>query len=130
MAYFWNPFAHAEFDAETLVLQLPESGCFVRIVGPVVELLSQLPFQDVDQAVESWQDRSNWNEMALKSASLIWNRLCDLQVICTQELTEELNEFGSERWVSLVNRQPLSHMIHFMESQEFFGEEDELQLGA
>lgn len=130
MAYYWNPFAHAEFDSDTLVLQLPESGCFVRISGPVVEFLSQLPFQDVDEAVVEWQNRSNWNEIAMKSASLVWNKLCDLEVICSSDLNEELNDFGSERWVSLINRQPLSHMIQFMESQDFYGEEDELQLGA
>ena len=44
MAFTWNPFSQFEFDEGNVVIRHPNSGYFARITGPIVELLSQLPF--------------------------------------------------------------------------------------
>ena len=56
MAYLWNPNALPQFDNDTLILRIPASGLFARVSGPIVELLSQLPFSDVDAAAADWQN--------------------------------------------------------------------------
>jgi len=130
MTYYWNPNAMAEFDAESLVLRIPSSGHYARVEGPIVELLSQLPFSDVEDAVKVWENRCGRGDLTVKNASVIWHELCDMGAICTADFVEPVNEHDKSQWVSLDPRAVHSHLHRFMDAHDFMADDDSVSLGA
>ena len=130
MAYIWNPNALPQFDQESLILRIPSSGLFARISGPIVELLSQLPFGDVDAAAADWQERCNREDAAAQSASVIWHELLDAGAIREVGFELPLNEAQGEQWIQLPTANVHSRIHRFMEAQDFLADDDVLQVGA
>ena len=130
MAHYWNPNALAEFDAGSLVLRIPSSGFYARVDGPIVELLSQLPFEDVEDAVAIWQQRTGRSDLALRNASVIWHELCDLGVVCEMDFSEAVNRPNSEAWIELNSGLVHSHLHRFMDAQDFIADDDVIPMGA
>jgi hypothetical protein len=129
MAFSWNPFSQFDFDGDNVVIRLPNSGYFARITGPIVELLSQLPFTDVEDAVRVWQDRTGVREETLRKASAVWQQLCDGEIILNVP-TAEGQESHPSQWITLVRRDSPSHFMRFMDFQDFPVEEDDRHDGA
>ena len=130
MAYIWNPNALPQFDQKTLVLRIPASGLFARVSGPIVELLSQLPFADVDAAAAAWQERCDRGDSAAQSASVIWHELIDAGAIREVEFDMPLNESNSHEWITLAQGELHSRIHRFMEAQDFLADDDVLHVGA
>ncbi|MDA0912980.1 MAG: hypothetical protein O2818_05385 [Bacteroidetes bacterium] len=130
MAFFWNPNSLAEIESETLVLRIPSSGFYARVEGPILELLSQLPFEDVEEAVEVWQDRCGRSDLVLQNASVIWHELCDLGVIHHQDFIETVNTNDASHWISLDSRLVHSRLHRFMDAQDFLADDDFVPMGA
>ena len=131
MAYIWNPNALPQFDQGSLILRIPSSGLFARVTGPIVELLSQLPFPDVDEAAAQWQDRCSRGDAVAQSASVIWHELMDLGAIREVEFDLPLNEQHVNTWVALGSHTLHSRLHRFMDAQEdFLADDDVVQLGA
>ena len=130
MAYYWNPNAMADFDAESWVLRIPSSGLFARVEGPIVELLSQLPFDDVEDAVTLWENRCARGELSVKNASVIWHELCDMGAIYEADFTESVNANNADQWIRLDPRSVHSHLHRFMDAQDFMADDDAVSLGA
>jgi hypothetical protein len=130
MAYIWNPNALPQFDQKALVLRIPASGLFARISGPIVELLSQLPFADVDAAAAAWQERCNRGDNAAQSASIVWHELIDAGAIREVEFEMPLNESNVHEWVTLARGEVHSRIHRFMEAQDFLADDDVLHVGA
>ena len=124
MAFLWHPFSAAEFDQDILVVQLPSSGLFARVAGPIVELLSQLPFEDVEEAVKVWQERTGVGDSSLKLASKVWHQLCDWEIIQQVDLSDPLLPNESLNWITLTDRKSPSHIMRFLDVQDFYGGED------
>ncbi|MDE0979894.1 MAG: hypothetical protein OSA78_07860 [Flavobacteriales bacterium] len=123
MAFSWNPFSQFEFDDKNVVIRHPNSGYFARITGPIVELLSQLPFSDVDVAVRVWQDRTGAREETLRMAGDVWQKLCDWDIVLSspKEATKESNP---SQWITLMPQESHSHVMRFMDFQDFQFDED------
>lgn len=131
MAYIWNPNALPQFDQGSLVLRIPSSGLFARVTGPIVELLSQLPFADVDDAAALWQERCSRGDAAAQSASVIWHELMDLGAIREVEFDLPLNEQSPQTWLALGSHTQHSRLHRFMDAQEdFLADDDVVQVGA
>jgi hypothetical protein len=130
MAYIWNPNALPQFDQGSLILRIPSSGLFARVTGPIVELLSQLPFPDVDEAAAQWQDRCSRGDAAAQSASVIWHELMDLGAIREVEFDLPLNEQEPNTWVELASYIQHSRLHRFMDAQDFLADDDVVQVGA
>jgi hypothetical protein len=130
MAFFWNPNALAEIEGTSLILRIPSSGFYARVSGPIVELLSQLPFDDVEAAVEMWQNRCERGDLTLQKASVIWHELCDQGAIFQSEFLESVNEPSPSEWVTLDRRVVDSHMHRFMDAQDFMADDDVVPMGA
>ena len=130
MAFFWNPNALAEFDGTSLILRIPSSGFYARVAGPIVELLSQLPFDDVDEAVEIWQERCGRGDLTTQKASVVWHELCDQGAIFQSEFLESVNAPSPEEWVTIDGRIVDSHIHRFMDAQDFMADDDVVPMGA
>tara|TARA_B110000285_G_scaffold232634_1_gene304135 strand:- start:1145 stop:1639 length:495 start_codon:yes stop_codon:yes gene_type:complete len=123
MAFSWNPFSQFDFDGEHVVIRLPYSGYFARVTGPIVELLSQLPFSDVEEAVQVWQDRTGAREETLRIASDVWQQLCEGEIVLDLP-EEEIQESQPAQWITLSRRDSHSRFTRFMDFQDFPFEED------
>ncbi len=130
MAYLWNPNALPQFDNDTLILRIPASGLFARVSGPIVELLSQLPFSDVDAAAADWQKRCGRADLEAQSASIIWHELVDLGAIREVEFDKPLNPTPEGQWIQLDAGQRHSRLHRFMGAQGFLADDDVLHVGA
>lgn len=130
MAYIWNPNALPQFESDSLILRIPASGLFARVSGPIVELLSQLPFLDVDGAAATWQERCDRGDHEAQSASVIWHELVDLGAIREVSFEEPLNETPESQWIQLDSGQHHSHLHRFMGAQGFLADDDVLHVGA
>lgn len=130
MAHFWNPFSDAEFENQDLILRLPDSGLYIRVEGPIVELLSQLPFDDIDASVVEWRDRTSHSDAEVHDASKIWHKLCDWGAVKEESIREEGISKLSSKWVKLDANHGQSIVIRYVDSQEFLGDEEMLQIGA
>jgi len=130
MAYIWNPNALPQFDQKALILRIPTSGLFARVSGPIVELLSQLPFRDVDAAAAAWQDRCNRGDKAAQSASVIWYELLDTGAIREVNLELPLNPSCSDAFIDLGRGEVHSRLHRFMEAQDFLADDDVLHVSA
>tara|TARA_Y100000385_G_C12961085_1_gene579797 strand:- start:409 stop:801 length:393 start_codon:yes stop_codon:yes gene_type:complete len=130
MAYFWNPFSGAEFENQQLILRLPDSGVYIRVEGPIVELLSQLPFVDIDSAVSQWRERTNHSDPLVQDASKIWHKLCDWGVILERKMEEDLIPSTPQDWLKIECDVPQSRIVRFGDAQHFYGEEEVFHLGA
>jgi len=130
MAYFWNPNALAEIEGTSLILRIPSSGFYARVSGPIVELLSQLPFDDVEAAVEMWQNRCERGDLTMQKASVIWHALCDQGAIFQSEFLESVNGPSPAEWVTLDRREVDSHLHRFMDAQDFMADDDVVPMGA
>tara|TARA_B110000459_G_C16478717_1_gene433200 strand:- start:379 stop:837 length:459 start_codon:yes stop_codon:yes gene_type:complete len=123
MAFTWNPFSQFEFDEGNVVIRHPNSGYFARITGPIVELLSQLPFSDVEVAVSIWQNRTGAREETLRKASDVWQQLCDWDIVLNspKDIAEEGNP---DQWITLMRQESHSHVMRFMDFQDVQFEEE------
>lgn len=130
MSYIWNPNALPQFDQGSLILRIPASGLFARVTGPIVELLSQLPFADVDNAAALWQERCSRGEAAAQGASVIWHELLDLGAIREVEFDLPLNDLSPNTWVQLSNYTQHSRLHRFMDAQDFLADDDVVCAGA
>ena len=130
MAYLWNPNALAQFDNDTLILRIPASGLFARVSGPIVELLSQLPFSDIEAAAAAWQRRCGRVDLEAQSASIIWHELIDLGVIREVQFDKPLNPAPEGQWIQLDTVRHHSRLHRFMGAQGFLTDDDIMHLGA
>lgn len=130
MAYIWNPNALPQFDQGSLILRIPASGLFARVTGPIVELLSQLPFADVDDAAAQWQERCSRGDAAAQSASVIWHELLDVGAIREVEFDLPLNDQGLQTWIELGSHTQHSRLHRFMDAQDFLADDDVVYVGA
>ena len=130
MAYLWNPNALPQFDNETLILRIPASGLFARVSGPIVELLSQLPFSDVDAAAATWQERCGRADLEAQSASIIWHELMDLGAIREVQFDKPLNPAPEGQWIQLDASQRHSRLHRFMGAQGFLADGDVLRIAS
>ena len=124
MAFTWNPFSQFEFDEGNVVIRLPHSGYFARVSGPIVELLSQLPFGNVEDAVRVWQDRTGVPDNALRKAKEVWQQLCDGEIILSSSLGQG-EEGRPSNWITLSPNDGLSHFFRFVDFQDFSLEEED-----
>jgi len=130
MAYFWNPFTGAEVETQSFILRLPDSGLFVRVEGPIVELLSQLPFADIDSAVREWRERTGHSDSVVQDASHVWHKLCDWGAILDEEIKGQTLDFNSNEPLTISGGVLRSRIARFVDSQEFYGDEEVFHLGA
>ena len=130
MAYLWNPDALPQFESDSLILRIPTSGLFARISGPVVELLSQLPFSDVEAAAARWQERCGREDPEVQSASIIWHELMDLDAIREVEFDQSLNAAPEGEWIRLDSTQPHSRIHRFIDAQDFLTDDDLADVGS
>jgi hypothetical protein len=130
MAYFWNPFCGAEIENQNLILRLPDSGMYVLVEGPIVELLSQLPFTDIEASVRDWRERTHHADALVQDASKVWHKLCDWGVILDQEIKGKLTASNGKDWFKIDGDIVQSRIVRFGDSQEFYGEEEVFHLGA
>ena len=130
MAYFWNPFCGAEIESGELILRLPDSGLFVRVEGPIVELLSQLPFEDIEASVRNWRERTVHSEATVQDASKVWHKLCDWGAIREEEVEVKSTSQMKQTWVTLAPNPKRSRVVRFVDAQEFFDGEEIFQVGA
>ena len=124
MAFSWNPFSQFEFDEGNVVIRLPHSGYFARVSGPIVELLSQLPFGNVEDAVRVWQERTGVRDDVLRKANDVWQQLCDGEIILTSSLEQE-QEGRPSKWITLSRNDGLSHFFRFVDFQDFSLEDED-----
>lgn len=130
MAYFWNPFCGAEIESDKLILRLPDSGLFVRVEGPIVELLSQLPFKDIEASVRDWRERTLHSEAAVEDASKVWHKLCDWGVVREEDVEGKSISESEQTWVTLAPNPKKSRVVRYVDAQEFYGGEEIFQVGA
>jgi hypothetical protein len=117
MTFSWNPFSMAEFDDSKIVIRFPNSGHFARITGPIVELLSQLPFTDLDSALQSWQDRTGVKDSVLRKAVAVWKELQEGEIILRLPSSEGA-KFRPSQCLTLARSEGPSHLFRFMDSQD------------
>jgi hypothetical protein len=130
MAHFWNPFSGADIEDQNLILRLPDSGIYIRVEGPIVELLSQLPFVDIDTAVAQWRERTNHSDALVQNASKVWHKLCDWGVILERDMGQELIPITPQDWLKINHDISQSRIIRFGDAQRFYGEDEVFHLGA
>ena len=130
MAYVWNPNSLPQFESESLILRIPASGLFARVSGPIVELLSQLPFENVDVSATEWQERCCREHEEAQSASIIWHELIDLGAIREVHFDQPLNASPEEEWIQLAPSLRHSHIHRFMDAQDFLTDDDMAHVGA
>ena len=130
MAYFWNPFTGAEVESQSAILRLPDSGSFVRVEGQIVELLSQLPFADIDSAVRDWRERTGHADSVVQDASHVWHKLCDWGVILDEEIKGKTLDFNAKEPLTISACVLRSRIVRFVDSQEFYGDEEVFHFGA
>jgi len=130
MAYVWNPNSLPQFESESLILRIPASGLFARVSGPIVELLSQLPFANVDVSATEWQERCCREHAEAQSASIIWHELIDLGAIREVHFDQPLNEAPEEEWIQLASSPRHSRIHRFMDAQDFLTDDDMAHVGA
>lgn len=125
MAHYWHSFSSAEFVDECLIVQLPSSGLFARISGPIVELLSQLPFARVEEAVVVWQERTGVSDDAVRRASRIWCQLMDWNILKESAVMPEgLICESVDDYIVLVDRNQTSRITRFLDVQDVdYGED-------
>ena len=124
MTFAWNPFSMAEFDDSKIVVRLPNSGHFARITGPIVELLSQLPFAELESALESWQNRTGIKDASLRKAVTVWRELQDGGVILRLPQGHVVKSNISQG-MALDNKEGPSHLFRFVDAQDLQFEEDD-----
>lgn len=130
MAHFWNPFSDADIEGENLILRLPDSGIYIRVEGPIVELLSQLPFVEIDAAVAQWRERTNHSDLRVQNASKVWHKLCEWGVILEEEMGQEFIPSIPQDWLKIEHDVLQSRIVRFGDAQRFYGEEEVFHLGA
>tara|TARA_Y100000385_G_C12936421_1_gene569049 strand:+ start:371 stop:763 length:393 start_codon:yes stop_codon:yes gene_type:complete len=130
MAYFWNPFCGAEIESDELILRLPDSGLFVRVEGPIVELLSQLPFEDIEASVRNWRERTLHSDATVEDASKVWHKLCDWGVVREEDVEGKSISQSEHTLVTLPPNPKKSRVVRYVDAQEFYGGEEIFQVGA
>lgn len=125
MAFTWHPFARPELDGEGYVVSQLTTGLFYRVSGPIVELLSQMPFEDFRQATDTWRRRTGASEADSISLEKTWRRLCaaGLVVVAPDGIAH-----AAHMPPLVLSHRASSRLDRFVEMQDFL--EDESDEGA
>ena len=122
MAYAWHPYARPELDGEGYVVSQLTTGLFYRVSGSIVELLSQMPFDDFAQAASEWRRRSGATEADLVSVEKTWSRLCHAGLVVA---SPEGVAHRSALPPLVLGRRIPSRLDRFVEMQDFIDADDE-----
>ena len=122
MAYAWHPYARPELDGEGYVVSQLTTGLFYRVSGSIVELLSQMPFDDFAQAASEWRRRSGATEADLVSVEKTWSRLCHAGLVVA---SPEGVAHRSAMPPLVLGRRIPSRLDRFVEMQDFIDADDE-----
>jgi hypothetical protein len=122
MAYAWHPYARPELDGEGYVVSQLTTGLFYRVSGPIVELLSQMPFEDFPQAADAWRRRTGASEADSVSVEKTWRRLCaaGLVVVAPEGVVH-----AAAMPPLVVSQRVPSRLDRFVEMQDFLDSEDD-----
>ena len=119
-----------KWKVNPLFCGFPIPDLFVRVEGPIVELLSQLPFADIDSAVREWRERTGHADSVVQDASHVWHKLCDWGAILDEEIKGQTLDFNSNEPLTISAGVLRSRIARFVDSQEFYGDEEVFHLGA
>ncbi len=122
MAYAWHPYARPELDGEGYVVSQLTTGLFYRVSGPIVELLSQMPFEDFPQAAAAWRRRTGASEAESISVEKTWRRLCAAGLVVVAP--EGVQHVATMPPLVVSVRVP-SRLDRFVEMQDFLDTEDD-----
>jgi len=108
-------------DGEGFVVTQLTTGLFYRVSGPIVELLSTMPFEDFNEATHAWRRRTGASDAESVSVEKTWRRLCAAGLVV---VAPEGVSHAAAMPPLVVSVRTASRLDRFVEMQDFIEDDD------